>query len=244
MVRMARSRRKDAVNRRAARERHGPTFGGLWEPPLSRGDAPVQGSAGAAVRGAEQRTATNGEMEDDEEDVHMDVPIGTLEDIVPETDDWRAVLARDPLAGVDGFRVVVGLVFEYILGMRYCPQCPNCECSDLLGSNATAVGGSLGRVDGVYGSIEAQKSAGSLHLHVQVFVQCLHQHTPLHEIVQLSSEKMSDLVEGYKRYKMHACRQEYDDGDGWRSRKAEVEKAWPAHNDTTDLATAPAHVEQ
>ena len=34
-------------------------------------------------------------------------------------------------------------------------------------------GGVLGRVDGVYGAIEAQKSAGSLHVHVQVFVQCL-----------------------------------------------------------------------
>ena len=61
-------------------------------------------------------------MEDDEEDVHMGVPVRTLEDIVPETDERRAVLARDPLAGVGGFRVVVGLVFEYILGMRYCPQ--------------------------------------------------------------------------------------------------------------------------
>ena len=124
MVRMSRSRRKDPVNRRAAGEAHGPTFGGLWEPALGHGNVPKEGCTAAAVRGGEQQSATNAEVEGDEEDVRMSVPVRTLEDIVPETDDRRAVLARDPLAGVDGFRVVVGLVFEYILGMRYCPQCP------------------------------------------------------------------------------------------------------------------------
>ena len=174
----------------------------------------------------------------------MAAPIGTSQDIVPETDERRAVLARDPLAGVDGFRVVVGLVFEYILGMRRCPQCPNCECADLLGSNATAAGGCLGRVDGVYGSIEAQKSAGSLRLHVQVFVQRVHRHVPLHAIAQLSGEKLAGLVEEYNRYKKHACRQAYADVDGWRSKKAEVEKAWPAYNDTSDLIAVPTYVQQ
>ena len=132
---------------------------------------------------------------DADADMDMAVPMEVLEEAVPASDERRAVLARDPLASVDGFRVIVGLVLEHILGMRYCPKCPDCDCADLLGSNATAVGGCLGRVDGVYGSIEAQKSAGSLHLHVQVFVQCLHQHTPLHELAQLPKEVLGRLVE-------------------------------------------------
>eukprot|EP00959_Pyramimonas_sp_CCMP1952_P333039 6973817-Pyramimonas_sp.AAC.1 len=69
-------------------------------------------------------------------------------------------LARDPLAGVDGFRTIVGLVLEHLFGIRWCPRCPDCDCADLAGSNAKLVGGCAGRVDGVYGSIEAQKSAG------------------------------------------------------------------------------------
>ena len=102
------------MNRRAAGEAHGPTFDGLWEPALGHGNVPKEGGAAAAVRGGEQQSATNAEVEGDEEDVRMSVPVRTLEDIVPETDQRRRVLARDPLAGVDGFRVVVGLVFEYI----------------------------------------------------------------------------------------------------------------------------------
>eukprot|EP00959_Pyramimonas_sp_CCMP1952_P440615 9224833-Pyramimonas_sp.AAC.1 len=38
-----------------------------------------------------------------------------LADAAPASYERRAFLARDPLAGVDGFRVVLGLVFEYII---------------------------------------------------------------------------------------------------------------------------------
>ena len=75
-------------------------------------------------------------------------------------------------------------------------------------------------------------------MHVQVFVQCLHQHAPLHELVQLPQGVLGRLVEEYKRYKRNACRQEYADVEGWRSRKAEVEKAWPAYRESTDLVSA------
>ena len=75
-------------------------------------------------------------------------------------------------------------------------------------------------------------------MHVQVFVQCLHQHTPLHELVQLPKGVLGRLVEEYKRYKRNACRQEYADVEGRRSRKAAVEKAWPAYRESTDLVSA------
>ena len=136
-------------------------------------------------------------------------------------------MARDALAGVDGFRVIVHLFFERILGIRFCPKCPNCECADLSGSNAKAVGGCFGRVDAVYGSIEAQKSAGSLHLHAQVFVQCLHQHTPLYEIFRIQESTMKTIVNEYKAYKAAVSSQVYADLKSWEGRKDAVEKAWP-----------------
>ena len=38
MVRMSRSRWRNPVNRREARERHGPTYGGLWEPAMEHSE--------------------------------------------------------------------------------------------------------------------------------------------------------------------------------------------------------------
>ena len=75
------------------------------------------------------------------------------------------------------------LTLRHLLGVRFCPRCPNCAaserpCSDAFGSNALATGGVLGRVDAVFGSIECQKS-GALHAHMQVFVQCRHQRDSL-----------------------------------------------------------------
>ena len=95
---------------------------------------------------------------------------------------------------------------ELMFGMRVCPDCPNCTCADLFRSNAKPEGGILGRVDGVYGAIEAQKSAGGLHVHMQVFVQCLHQHTPLWELEAASPTSLVDLFRRYAAYKRAVCR--------------------------------------
>ena len=69
----------------------------------------------------------------------------------------REVLARDPLAAVDGFRVLTHLMLKHLFGVRVCPYCPDCNrfsglepCQDLGGSNAEANGGIFGRVDAVY----------------------------------------------------------------------------------------------
>ena len=102
-------------------------------------------------------------------------------------------MARDSLASVEGFRLSVLLTCEYLFGMRVCIDCPKCNhvehfeglgCSDLFGSNALPEGGIFGRADGIFVSIEAQKSAGGLHAHGQLHVQCIHQHTPLVSIFQ------------------------------------------------------------
>eukprot|EP00971_Amphidinium_carterae_P076098 1503265-Amphidinium_carterae.1 len=69
------------------------------------------------------------------------------------------MLARNPLACVEGFRTLCLLTMNHIFGVRMCPNCPYCAtsqspCADAFGSNATATGGVLGRVDAVYGAIE------------------------------------------------------------------------------------------
>eukprot|EP00973_Karenia_brevis_P044320 6139255-Karenia_brevis.AAC.1 len=137
-------------------------------------------------------------------DVDMEtLSLEELHHLVPDHDTRRAMISQDALASVDGFRTIVLLFLEHVLGLRICPDCPNCLCSDLFGSNASPEGGILGRVDGIYGSIEAQKSAGSLHVHVQVFVQCLHQHVPLQRLLRSYKQNVIALKDEYAKYKRH-----------------------------------------
>ena len=119
-----------------------------------------------------------------------------LMDMLPPYDERRAILARNPLASVDGFWLTVRLVCEFVLGLRVCPNCPHCNhtlasendgylscCQDLFGNNCYSDGGGFGRASGISLSVESQKSAGALHSHAQVQVQCLHQHLPLAEVM-------------------------------------------------------------
>eukprot|EP00959_Pyramimonas_sp_CCMP1952_P292316 6113688-Pyramimonas_sp.AAC.1 len=75
MVRLSRSRRKDPVNRRAAREWHGPTHGGLWEPSLAH--APEISGDGATGHRREQagQNAPGTEGAQDDDDVNMAVSL-------------------------------------------------------------------------------------------------------------------------------------------------------------------------
>ena len=78
-----------------------------------------------------------------EDDVVLSIPIADLRNALPPYDERRALIARDPLASVDGFRVIMLLTYEYLFGMRVCPKCPHCSnadhtspCQDFFGSNA------------------------------------------------------------------------------------------------------------
>ena len=132
-------------------------------------------------------------------------------------------------------------MLRHLLGVRICPYCPDCNsdqhkgpaCQDLLGSNATAVGGIFGRVDAIFGSIENQK-AGAFHIHTQVFVQCLHQHTPLYEILELVKERKVAIVQEYLAYADHVSKTSYDDLPAWHNNRQQREAAWPEYaTDTT-----------
>ena len=98
----------------------------------------------------------------------------------------------------------------------YCSDtCPDCSCGptpcqDGRGSNARTNGGVFGRCDAAYVAIEFQKSAGSPHGHIQLFVQCLHQHESLREIFAATAERAAELREAYLRYDARVRRCVYD----------------------------------
>ncbi|CAE7244158.1 pfh1 [Symbiodinium natans] len=162
---------------------------------------------------------------------------------LPAYDERRAMLAKDPLACADSFRVLVQLAMRHLFGVRFCPNCPECAmsgnpCTDAFGSNAMACGGIFGRVDSVYGSIECQKS-GSLHIHFQVFVQSFHQFRPIAELQKLSSEEQLDMLKQYQSYVAHVSRTVYSDPDEWQRVRHETEAAWPAFRSSTLALSRP-----
>ena len=170
---------------------------------------------------------------------------------LPTWEQRRQAMARDPLASVDGFRVLVLLVMEHLFGLRVCMQCPDCNlghslhspCQDERGSNATLVGGVFGRMDAAYVTIEAQKSTGSLHAHCQCFVQCLHQHTGLEEIFQLGAKKLEELRASYLTYSGHVMHGVYEghSQEEVTSKIVEAEASWPEHKDAQSMIACPAY---
>ena len=168
-----------------------------------------------------------------------------LAQVLPDYDERRAILAGDPLSCADGFWTLVQLVLRHLFGVRWCPNCPNCAksdrpCTDAFGSNATAMGGVLGRVDAALGSIECQRS-GALHAHFQVFLQCLHQFTPLSEIVALGTEAYLDLVKKYKAYNAHVRRNVYCNPSTWQAERDAVEKEWPEYRNSVLMLSRPGY---
>ena len=184
-------------------------------------------------------------------DTTWPIHVETFRRLVPGWDLRRQALARDPLASVDGFRMIAMLVLEHLFGVKTCPACPDCNhrdtgaepCQDDMGSNATVVGGVFGRMDAAYITIEAQKSSGSLHGHCQCFVQCLHQHTQLQEIFQLSCERLAALRAAYLEYNAHVMHGTYagQDTEAIAQGIADAEAAWPEHKDAVAMIQSPPY---
>ena len=140
----------------------------------------------------------------------MELDPQALAQVLPDYDERRAILARDPISCVDGFwaRLAASLRRPLV------PQLSElCQVGPALHGRVreqcTAMGGVLGRVDAAFGSIERveRQRSGALHTHFQVFLQCLHQFTPLSEIVGLGKEAYLDLVKKYKACGLQRPRQ-------------------------------------
>ena len=127
---------------------------------------------------------------------------------VPDFQARRHIAACDPLASVEAFHVQLRLVLRHIFGVEFCVDCPNCDqcCTDTPSASAAVWGaGAFGRVSAVYACLEHQKSA-ALHAHMQVFVECLHQHTPLKDILQLAKGSQGKGVAGAVSTIQVSCR--------------------------------------
>ena len=109
---------------------------------------------------------------------------------------------------------------------------------DAFGSNAAAAGGIFGRVDSIYGSIECQRS-GALHVHMQVFIECYHQFTPLSELLRLRKEGQLEMLRKYSTYTAHVRRTVYCDPDSWREEQEEVEEQWPEFKKSRRMVSRP-----
>ena len=142
-------------------------------------------------------------------------------------------------------------MLKHLFGVRICPFCPDCNrfcglepCQDLRGSNAETSGGIFGRVDAVYISLEAQKSTGGQHGHMQVFVQCLHQHTSLAEIFDFSRPRLDALRREYEAYNAHVCHATYAGQSlaGMDARIAAAEASWPSHEHDVTMTQLPDYL--
>ena len=153
---------------------------------------------------------------------------------------------RDPLCSVDAFKVMIRRVLAQLYGLRMCPECPNCACSgmpctDLFGSNATPMGGSLGRADALIGAVEAQKAEGVLHLHFFLFVQMAHQFKTLQEIGDMFRQGILEM-KAFKKYHNHARCAEYPDVKSFEAERASVEATWPEYKQDTSMCRPPEHL--
>ena len=180
-------------------------------------------------------------------DFTCSLPVECLQPRVPNWEERRRILARDPLATVDGFRVTMLLLLRHLFGVNVCLYCPDCSCGptpcqDERGSSARTNGGVFGRIDTAYISIEFQKSAGSPHGHMQLFVQCLHQHTSLHEIFAATAERAAELREAYLRYNSHVRRCVYErDPVEVAAAIHAAEQQWPEYKSEQRLISRPRY---
>lgn len=120
------------------------------------------------------------------------------------------MLVDNALASVYSFRTMVHPMYGYVFGIRMGSDCPDCNKGKGdtprqydFGSYAKAEVCIVGCIDAAYTSIEAQNRTGSLHAHSAMFVQCLHQHTYLHDHLNLSRKDAGTIMKQYLHHESH-----------------------------------------
>eukprot|EP00959_Pyramimonas_sp_CCMP1952_P434197 9092341-Pyramimonas_sp.AAC.1 len=66
------------------------------------------------------------------DDVRLELPLAAILPQVPTWAERRKILARDPMASVEGFRVIVDATMRHLFGVRTCPNCPRCNHSERM----------------------------------------------------------------------------------------------------------------
>ena len=101
-------------------------------------------------------------------------------------------------------------------------------CMDMFGSNASPMGGSMGRADALIGATEAQKAEGVLHLHFFLFLQMAHQFCSLAEVAALFRTQLIS-IDALKRFHSYVRCAQYPDVEAFLEKRDEIEKVWPAY---------------
>ena len=91
------------------------------------------------------------------DDVFLEIP---FEDLLPSHAERRVAMARDSLASVDGFRVLVMAAFKYLFGINLCWNCPDCQnssndceqipCQDICGRSCFPEGLIVARAEAAF----------------------------------------------------------------------------------------------
>ena len=170
-------------------------------------------------------------------------PNDTVHIDLPEYDLRRTMTGKDPMCCLNAFWTTIHVVLPNLFGWRMCPDCPHCTesdhpCMDIYGSNATCMGGSLGRTDAIVGAIEAQKAEGVLHLHMFLYVQMLHQFSTLAEIGALLREGLVS-VDAMKHFISVARCAAYPNLELFKEERANIEQTWPAYAKDLSLSRPP-----
>ena len=79
---------------------------------------------------------------------------------------------------------------------------------------------------------------------MQVFVQCLHQHTSLADTFQLSGARLDALRREYEAYNAHVCHASYagQSSAGMDVRIADAEASWPSHEHDITMTALPDYL--
>ena len=90
------------------------------------------------------------------------------------------------------------------------------------------MGGIAGRVDALFGAVEAQKTTGGLHYHFFMFVQRLHQYTNLKDIAKKIEDGLVNASE-LKHFLSQNCCEEYPDVEQFSRERDTLENDFPSY---------------
>ena len=110
---------------------------------------------------------------------------------------------------------------------------------DSFGSNATPMGGSAGRADGMVGAVEAQSKEGVLHLHLFLYLQMAMQYYTVYELGEMLRREMLSVA-AMKLFVSYVRCASYPDPALHQRQRSSLEKAWPAYSKDQSLARLPA----
>ncbi|CAJ1461451.1 unnamed protein product, partial [Effrenium voratum] len=155
--------------------------------------------------------------------------------------DRRALLARDPLACAEGFRTLVLLTLRHLLGVRFCPRCPNCAtsgqpCSDAFGSNAAACWAELTRCLAPSSVKRAEPSTPTCKCSFSAAISAGRWPASLTWVSPSSEPCCKGMLPTLPMSGAPSTAT-----DGWERDRAAAEEEWPEYKDCALMLSRPAY---